>query len=440
MFNFLGRVTLSSWDEAWYAVISRNILQRGDLLNLWFNGRPFYDHPPFVFWLQALFIKLFGGSEIAVRLPSFLLGLLSLIFVFLICKELFGKVSGVFSALALTTSPWFLSRSMSGNLDVPLTCLFLAVFYFSLKISKSTSKRIDIKHILLFSVSLGLLFLTKSLVPFTILPVLIYLFWNKLDLRNILVIFLITSAIVLPWFAVNYFYNPDLVNRYLSIGYPGAGTKTNIWENVLLAKTYLHNGMGNWFWWGVLSMGFGFLFYRKRYIPIIIFVAVFLFPFAFSNKGHIWHLIPLHPFWMMSFFGIVELTNKNNKFVKFILMIVLFALISSTQIRRNWYEILSVKPYKSDIAILSEQASRYSYDLYLDDDSVPESVYYSRKERVDRIFTKGQLRGLIENDQKVLIITKQWRLEEENINPQNYKLLKTDRDKILISNDIYLFN
>ena len=130
MFNFLSKISLSSWDEAWYGVISRNILKTGDFINLLYNDHPFFDHPPFVFWLQATSLKIFGESEFSVRFPSFLLGLATVYIVYLLGRELFSKSAGFFAGFALFTAPWFLTRSFSGNLDIPLTFLFTLSFYF----------------------------------------------------------------------------------------------------------------------------------------------------------------------------------------------------------------------------------------------------------------------------------------------------------------------
>lgn len=431
MFNLLSRVTLSSWDEAWYGVISRNILESGDWFNLWFNGRGFYDHPPFVFWLQAISIKIFGETEFAVRLPSFILGVATLVVLVMLSNKLFGKLTGVFAALALITSPWFLTRSLTGNLDIPLTFLFVATFYLAIKLSDS-SRKTELGYLILYSISLGFLFLTKSLIPFTILPVSFFLLRKKINVKNFVILILTFSTLVLPWFLINIFNNPQFIGRYLSIGYPGASAQSNILENILLTKMYLHNGLGNWFWWGFLSMSFGFLFYRKKYISVLIFVATFLIPFAFSNKGHIWHLIPLHPFWTMSFFGLIELANKNNKWTKLVLMVILFVVISFGQIKREWYEILLANPYKSDISILSLHARNYELPLYLDDDSLPESVFYSGKTKVERIFRKGHLKEIFEGADQVLVITKMWRLEEEGVKQSQFSILLQDRDKLLI--------
>ena len=86
-FYKLSAVSLSSWDEAWYGVIARNIYLKGDLLNLSFNGRAFYDHPPFGFWLQDIAYKIFGISDFSVRFPSAILGFLTIIVLYLLLSR-----------------------------------------------------------------------------------------------------------------------------------------------------------------------------------------------------------------------------------------------------------------------------------------------------------------------------------------------------------------
>lgn len=428
-FYKLNSISLSSWDEAWYGVISRNIYLTKDFLNLSFNGRPFYDHPPFGFWLQDISYKIFGISDFSVRFPSAILGFLTIIVLYLLGKEIFGKLTGFFSAIAITTSPWFLYRARSGNLDVPLTFLFVLSFYFCVKSSK------NIKYLFPLSVSLGFLFLTKSLVPFTILPALVFILWKKVSLKNLLFPSALFLVIVLPWFVVNQINNSDLITRYLAIGYPGTGIHSSMWDNILLTKTYLHNGIGSWFWYSGLSLILGFIFFRKKYFPIIVFIAVFLFPFMFSSKGHIWHLIPIHPFLIVSIFGFIETYLQKYKLInrfKFLIMLVILVLISFNQTKRNWYEIINVAGYKSDIAILSEKSSEFEVNLYVDDDSIPEALFYSGKDKIERIMGRDGIRQVFNENKELLLITRDWRLDEEKINSKEYTLIANDRDKVLI--------
>lgn len=423
MFNFLSKISLNSWDEAWYGVISKNIYNTGDFINLIFNNKPFYDHPPFVFWVQSISMKFFGINEFAVRFPSFLFGLGAMLTLYLLGKELFSKSAGFFAGIALMTAPWFLARSISGNLDIPLTFLFILSFLLAIKSAKND------KYLIPLSFSLSFLFLTKSVVPFTILPALIFILWKKINTRSLLAPVIIFISVTAPWFLINQINHPDLIQRYLSIGYPGLKTSTSIFENILLTKMYLHNGIGNWFIYGFLAIPLGLLINHKKYLPITIFIAVFLLPFSFSNKGHIWHLIPLYPFWILSFFGIVDFFFKKYKFV---VMAILFFLISWIQIKRNWYEIISAPPYTTDVEILSTKSKEYDYPLYLDDDSVPEAVFYSDKKVVERTYGRSDIRNKFDQPGIFLLITRAWRLEEEKVDPSEYKLIAKDSDMVLI--------
>ncbi len=109
---------LSSWDEAWYASIAREILTANDWITLHFNGIPFYDHPPMGFWIMAIFYKVFGVSEFSTRLPSVLAGIGSSILIYKLGHGLFNKkIIGYIAALILSTSVWYVLRVRSGNLD-----------------------------------------------------------------------------------------------------------------------------------------------------------------------------------------------------------------------------------------------------------------------------------------------------------------------------------
>ena len=46
-FYKLGQSSLTSYDEAWYGSIAKQIIQNGDLINLNWNGLDYIDHPFF---------------------------------------------------------------------------------------------------------------------------------------------------------------------------------------------------------------------------------------------------------------------------------------------------------------------------------------------------------------------------------------------------------
>ena len=74
------------------------------------SGIPFWaklswhDHPPLVFWIQHIFIKLIGENNFAFRLPSAILGILSVLLIYLIGKRLYSEKVGLISALLMAVT------------------------------------------------------------------------------------------------------------------------------------------------------------------------------------------------------------------------------------------------------------------------------------------------------------------------------------------------
>jgi len=68
-FHGLGRLGLMDKTEALFVEVAHQMLQRGDWVTPWWNGRPFFDYPVGGYWLVALSLKGFGLSSWAARLP-----------------------------------------------------------------------------------------------------------------------------------------------------------------------------------------------------------------------------------------------------------------------------------------------------------------------------------------------------------------------------------
>lgn len=437
-FYKLGQSSLVSWDEAWYGEIARNIIKSGQLFNLHWNIESYLDHPPFGFWMIAIGEMLFGYSEFGVRFSSAVFGFLSLIFLYLLGKELFNRIVGFSSAVSLTSSFWFLYRARSGNLDIFLTMLFILTMYLAW---------ISIKRkifLIPFSLSLTALFLTKTIVPLTILPSIILIFiGSKIGLSDLILPTFLFLTIICTWIVKVKNENSNFLERYLYVGLPGVSVKSSYIDNFKLAKEYLHDGIGRWFWPGVLGSLGSFIIFQKRFYVLGLFIVCFFGPFIFSQKGHIWHLIPLHPFMVLAFFGFSYVVGefilsrfKFSKYKNYILGSVLigFSLyLSLNQVRQMWQQFIDIPKYVSDEAILSREAGKYPETFYIDGDFGPAAVFYSEK-KVKRItdndftelFDKNNL-----NQESFLLITKQFRLETFAYK-NSYQILKSDRDMILI--------
>jgi 4-amino-4-deoxy-L-arabinose transferase-like glycosyltransferase len=57
-------------DEARFSEASREMLQRGDYVVVWFNGHWRFDKPVLIYWCQAASYRVFGTNAFAARLPS----------------------------------------------------------------------------------------------------------------------------------------------------------------------------------------------------------------------------------------------------------------------------------------------------------------------------------------------------------------------------------
>lgn len=455
-FYKLGQSSLFSWDEGWYAEIARNILKTGDIFVLYFNGSYYYDHPPVGFWLIALSMRLFGESEFWIRFPSAILGLGCLILTYLIGKSLFSRIVGVTSAVSLVSTIWFVNRSRSGNLDVFLTFFFLLTFYLALKARYKNS------FILPFFISLTLLFLTKTLVPLTIIPALILIFWGSKTYLNRWFFVGIGFFILIfgGWFLRQIDIYDGFKNHYLGIGLPGVKTEANYLDNLYKIKGYLHNGIGKWFWPSILGIFGGVFFLKRSFLILLVFFVSFFTPFIFSHRGQIWHLIPLYPFMLIALYGFMfsflnfvfsfvpslippRVFRPNNKPSRFKLKMVrhlflalpLFLIMIyflNLQIKPIWYQVIDIPAFKSDEQILSIEASKYPQRLYITGDFIPTAVFYSKKEV--KTAHEYMLEDLFKKEDQFLIILPKEKLDSLKLSGRgiNIKELKSDRGNVLV--------
>lgn len=103
------------------------------------NGHPwpvnlesFGDFKPAGYaYLLIPFIKVFGLTEFAVRLPSALFGILGVLFIYLLTKELINEDYALIATLMLAISPWHLHFSRGGwEVNVATTMLLIGIWSF----------------------------------------------------------------------------------------------------------------------------------------------------------------------------------------------------------------------------------------------------------------------------------------------------------------------
>lgn len=217
---FIGGVHLFDWDEINFAEISREMIQTGDYLNIQVNYKPFFEKPPFFFWLQVACMKVFGINEFAARLPNALAGIGILVLLFNVGCKWIDRRFGLFWALSYMGSILPTLYHKSGIID-PWFNLFIFSGIIAW-VEGARSKEPGFKWFLLSGLMSGMAILTKGPVgPLLIgLTILIMRLWSK-DKRYLgykAVLFFILGNILIAgiWFGINWMANgPGFIMAFL---------------------------------------------------------------------------------------------------------------------------------------------------------------------------------------------------------------------------------
>jgi 4-amino-4-deoxy-L-arabinose transferase-like glycosyltransferase len=153
-----------------------------------YGGGPFRAGgiPALVPNVMALFFKLFGVNDFSVILFSGTFYILLAIFTYLLAEKLFGKLTGVLSALAVAANPSMLDYATSGASEV--LYMFLAVVSAYLLTFKTKLANVA------FFASLALLYFTKPQGVVFIISLLLCWFLSRFEWRRGFVYFFLLMA------------------------------------------------------------------------------------------------------------------------------------------------------------------------------------------------------------------------------------------------------
>lgn len=173
-------------DEAAIGYNAYSLLQTGkdEFGHPWpINFQSFNDYKPgLYFYLVLPLVKVLGLNEWAVRLPSALLGFLTVILVYFLVKELFSSSwQALLAAALLAVSPWHLHFSRGGwETNAATFFMVLGVWLFFLALKKP-------KYFVFSALSLVLAMFTyhsaRMVVPLLVLG-LVFLNWKKLFVKK----------------------------------------------------------------------------------------------------------------------------------------------------------------------------------------------------------------------------------------------------------------
>ncbi|MGB1003609.1 MAG: ArnT family glycosyltransferase [Salibacteraceae bacterium] len=108
-------------DAAQYASISMEMAETNSFLEILHYGNNYLDKPPLLFWLGALFIKMFGVNHFAYRLPTFITTIIGVYATYALGKRIYNKNTGIISGLLLASCQVYILHNHDVRTDTLLT-------------------------------------------------------------------------------------------------------------------------------------------------------------------------------------------------------------------------------------------------------------------------------------------------------------------------------
>jgi 4-amino-4-deoxy-L-arabinose transferase-like glycosyltransferase len=194
---------IQPWDEGMYATRVLSIAENGDLLDQSSHSvGKFYSgsHPPLLIWIGYYSSIIFGLNSVTLKLIPFVFGILCVLILILIGKNLFNPAAGIIASLVFTGNIIFNVFSKRFQFDIPYSFFILLSFYYFLLYLDRKRTLYNVIGGFVF----GLCLMVKILVGLYI-PIIIFIFYltaGKKSNYKFLDIFIFTItgiALALPW-------------------------------------------------------------------------------------------------------------------------------------------------------------------------------------------------------------------------------------------------
>jgi len=205
-------------DEAALGYNAYSLIQTGrdEHGNVWpINFESFGDFKPALYgYVLIPFIKIFGLTEFAVRLPSALIGIIAVVLMYFLTKEIYltsdpspklgegnerGEVLGLLSALLLAISPWHIHFSRGAwEVNLATTLLMAGVLAFLIWL-RNPKLRFLLTVTVTFVLSMYAYQSTRVTAPLLGLGLFVFYYKNFMRLpRQIIITAVVTIVLVLP--------------------------------------------------------------------------------------------------------------------------------------------------------------------------------------------------------------------------------------------------
>ena len=303
-FNHIGDYSLRMWDESRIGVNTLEMLKNNNFLVTYFKGTPdlWNTKPPLFIWITVIFFKLFGVSELTLRLPSAIAASTVVLLIYFFSKLILrDRWAGLLGSLIIISSMGFsdIHIGRSGDYDALLTLwVFLGsiftFYYIELKRNKD---------LYLSAIFWCLAVLTKGVAGLFMIPGILLYIIVKGKLKEIVrnktfwMIFIFYILIIF-----GYYFSRNIINP----GYLSA-----VWREDLFGR----------FGKAIGAVNNEFLYYWNWMKDFRFQKWIYLLPFSF-----------------ISYFIVKNKTYKNFIIYFFLLTVSYFLIISYSETKQIWYD------------------------------------------------------------------------------------------------------
>lgn len=383
----IGTGSLSTWDEALYANLSKNILKTGDWLIMHQGAKTWFDKPPLYMWCTAVSYKIFGVNEFSARLTSGIFGVASILILYLFGKKIADKMTGLLSGLILLAFPHYVHFSKMGMMDVPITFFILLTLYlFWLGAERE-------KYLFYSGAILCVSYLLKGFAAF--LPLLIIIVYAVLSKNIRLVLkrqFLLGTAlafsVIFIWHLAQFLLaGPVALKGYF--GFHVFQRATSVLEGHKGGLDYYIRAIfkKNMPWSIMIFASVFYAAYRcfkdkdKRLIFLLswVFITYFLYG-AVRTKLH-WYIMPIYPaLALLSAFLLSGFLTKKLLYAA--LAIILLGML--VQVPLSWAFKLDFTPDIKKVSALGKELCKNGNDIYMISGNDSEIFYYDFAKELDK--------------------------------------------------------
>lgn len=310
LFGHLGGLVIRQWDEARLSVNAWEMMKSGNLLVTTYQNEPdlWNTKPPLLIWFQALLLYFIDQPELAMRIPSAIAALMTMLLLYFFIHRVTGNIWLAFSsALILLTSGGYtaMHAARAGDYDATLV-LFTTFSALAFWLFTETGKQ---KFIYLACFGLALGVLTKSINALLFIPgFFVYLLYRRqlVSLLKNKSFYIGLFIFLLP--VASYY----LLREWAAPGYLKAVGENELWGRYL--DVIENHKQDRWFYYhNLIDLRFkayyllvplgiiaGLLTSGKQIQRLIVFLGIVLITFfAVITAGQtklFWYDLPMFPF------------------------------------------------------------------------------------------------------------------------------------------------